>query len=410
MGSVTAAKQDVWVRTIVGWHVAFWVMIALVTFGIVTESELTSAQRRAALALVLLLATAYIVFAVPATRRPAPWRGRIYVVVLILAVPTIVAIVPEATFLLFLAYPQLWFFAERLRDGVLGTVVLTVGVMAAFLTAVGTSADNVRSIGLSMGVSLLFSILLGLWIARVVDQSRSRGELIEELEATRSELAEAHHAQGVMAERERFAREIHDTLAQGFTSVVMLAQAAQAQLSRDPAVVPGQLSAIEETARENLAEARAVVAAFSPVALDGTDLAGALRRLADRFSHETGIDVDLGLGADVAPNALDRDREVVLLRAAQEALANVRRHADARRVIIRLRLDIGSAEVEVSDDGNGFDPEAAHGFGLAGMRGRVEDIGGEMDVVTGPGRGTQVRVSVPSAPVGSPRVSPRVSP
>ena len=403
--SPTVPEQDVWVRTIVGWHIAFWAMLAIVAIAVVADSELSGQRRLVAVGLLAVLAAAYAVLGTPASRSRDAARAHGYLLVLVLVVPGVIAIVPHASFLLFLAYPQIWFLCDKSRDGVVGTITLTVGVAIAYVVAFGSSSDDLRSIALSMGASLLFSLLLGLWIARVIDQSRGRAELIEELEATRSELAEAHHAQGVMAERERFAREIHDTLAQGFTSVVMLAQAAQAQLSRDSAAVPGQLAAIERTARENLAEARAVVAAFSPVALDGTDLAGALRRLADRFSHETGIEVDLGLDADVAPNQLDRDREVVLLRAAQEALANVRRHSDARRVTIRLRLDNGAAEVEVSDDGHGFDPETVHGLGLAGMRGRVEDIGGEMDVVTGPGRGTHVRVSVPSAPVGSPRVS-----
>ena len=131
------------------------------------------------------------------------------------------------------------------------------------------------------------------------------------------------------------------------------------------------------------------------MALEGTDLAGALQRLADRFSAETGIAVDVELGA--AGLGLPRDREVVLLRAAQEALANVRRHADAGAVTIRLRVAEGTAQVEVSDDGSGFDPAAARGFGLSGMRDRVADMGGDMDVETGPGRGTRIRVRVPAS-------------
>jgi signal transduction histidine kinase len=348
------------------------------------------------LALVALLGTAYAVLGMPASRSRDVTRARAYLVVMIVVVPTVIAFDSRASFLLFIAGPQIWFFSDRVRDGVIGTVVLTAGVAAAFVVALGSSTETLLSVGLSMGVSLLFSLLLGLWIARIIDQSRGRAELIEELDATRAELAQAHHAQGVMAERERFAREIHDTLAQGFTSVVMLSQAAQAQLSRNPAAVNGQLEAIERTARENLAEARAVVAAFSPVALDGTDLGGALRRLADRFSQETGIAVDVEVGADGL--GLARDREVVLLRAAQEALANVRRHADAGAVTIRLHLADGAAQVEVSDDGSGFDPAAADGFGLSGMRDRVHDVGGDVDVETGPGLGTRVRVSVPSAP------------
>jgi signal transduction histidine kinase len=395
MGGVRP-ERDVWVRTIVGWHAAFWVMSAIVGAALALEPELSPAERLAALLLLAALVTAYAVLGIPSSRSRDVARSHSYLVVMVLVVPALVAIDPDASFILFLAYPQVWFFSDQARHGVIATVALTLGVAIAFVVHFGSTAEAVGSIAVSMGVSLLFSLLLGLWISRVIEQSRGRANLIEELDATRAELAEAHHAQGVMAERERFAREIHDTLAQGFTSVVMLSQAARAQLSHDPAAVPGQLEAIERTARENLAEARAVVAAFSPVALDGTDLAGALQRLATRFAAETGIAVDVEVGAD--GRGLARDREVVLLRAAQEALANVRRHADAGAVTIRLRLEDGTAQVEVSDDGSGFDPATANGFGLSGMRDRVHDVGGDVDVVTGPGRGTRVRVSVPSVP------------
>ena len=391
-----SGSQDVWVRTIIGWHAAFWLMLAVVALVLLIQPDVTATTTSVALALVAVLGAAYAVLGAPAARSRSVPRSRAYLAVLVSVVAGLVALDANVSFLLFLAFPQVWFFSNRPRDGVVGTVLLTAAVGVAFVVAVGTSADEVSAFALSMGVSLVFSLLMGLWIGGVITQSGRRADLIRELETTRAELAAAHHDQGVMAERERFAREIHDTLAQGFTSVVMLSQAAQAQLADDPSAVSDQLAAIEQTARENLAEARAVVAAFSPVALEGTDLAGALQRLADRFSAETGIAVDVELGA--AGLGLPRDREVVLLRAAQEALANVRRHADADAVTIRLRVAEGTAQVEVSDDGSGFDPAAASGFGLSGMRDRVADVGGDMDVETGPGRGTRIRVRVPASP------------
>jgi signal transduction histidine kinase len=394
MGRVGSNGQDVWVRTIIGWHAAFWLMLAVVTVVLLLEPGLPVWRRSAALALVALLAAAYGLLGMRAARDRDDRADRAYVVVLVAVVAGLVALDTNVSFLLFLAYPQVWFFSNRPRDGVVGTVALTLAVGTALIVALGASADDVSAVVLSMGVSLVFSILMGLWIGGVITQSRSRADLIRDLEATRAELAEAHHAQGVTAERERLAREIHDTLAQGFTSVVMLSQAAQAQLPSNVLAASDQLAAIERTARENLAEARAVVAAFSPVALEGTDLAGALQRLADRFSAETGIVVDVELGA--AGLGLPRDREVVLLRAAQEALANVRRHADAGEVTIRLRVADGTAQVEVSDDGSGFDPAAAAGYGLSGMKDRVQDVGGDMDVETGPGQGTRIRVRVPA--------------
>jgi signal transduction histidine kinase len=244
-----------------------------------------------------------------------------------------------------------------------------------------------------MLASLLFSLLLGFWISRIIDQSRERAELIDQLEAARTELAAADHARGVMAERERVAREIHDTLAQGFTSIVMLAQLAAVE--RDGAAAAGRLRDIEDVARENLAEARALVAAFTPVGLEDATLRDAVRRLADRFTHETGVLVDVQDG-DLDGVALSRDQEVVVLRAVQEALTNVRRHARARHVTVGLSVDGTGARLEVADDGDGFAPGGADGgFGLAGMRSRVAEVGGEVEVASTPGEGTLVTVRLP---------------
>src|SRR5690606_25870001 len=139
---------------------------------------------------------------------------------------------------------------------------------------------------------------------------------------------------GMVAERERLAREGHDTLAQGYTSIVVLAQTAAAALPGDPGAVADRLAGIEEVARENLAEARAMVAAFAPVALDSVTLVEALQRLAERFGRETGTvtRVDTTALGGALP-ALSRAEEIVLLRGAQEALANVRRHASATAVV-----------------------------------------------------------------------------
>jgi signal transduction histidine kinase len=202
-----------------------------------------------------------------------------------------------------------------------------------------------------------------------------------------------------MAERERMAREIHDTLAQGMTSIVMLAQAAQVELQRGRSEPAGtKLAAIEDTARENLAEARALVAAFTPVALSGATLTEVLRRQAERFAAETGVDVQVSLDmADEEVAVLPQGQQVVVLRAAQESLANVRKHAGATQVRITLGIAAGGICIEIRDDGLGFEPQApASGFGLAAMRGRVEESGGTVQVDSAPGRGTRVQVLIPA--------------
>jgi signal transduction histidine kinase len=238
-------------------------------------------------------------------------------------------------------------------------------------------------------VALAFTLLMGLWVGRIVDQSADRRAVIAELEATRAELAEVSHRAGVLAERERLAGEIHDTLAQGFTSVVMLVELASAELVDDPAAARRRLAAAGETARQNLAEARSLVAALGPADLQAAPLPEAVGRLVDRFGRETGRPAGFTVAGEA--RALPANQEVVLLRAAQEALANVRKHAAAGRVTVTLAYG-EPVRLTVADDGTGFDPAATTGgYGLAGLRRRAAEVGGTVDITSGPG-GTTVEV------------------
>ena len=230
-------------------------------------------------------------------------------------------------------------------------------------------------------------------MARVIAQSLDRAALIEQLEATRAELAAAHHEAGVQAERHRLAGEIHDTLAQGFTSIVTLLQAGQASLdAASPARRHLDLALL--TARENLAEARTLVTALTPATLEAGTLGDTVRRVTSGTGAQAGIEAD----AEVTGTArrLPTGTEVVLLRVCQEALANVRKHAGARQVRVRLCYAGAAVRLTVTDDGKGFDPGGATGgYGLTGMRDRVGQVGGTVEVASVPGRGTEVSAEVP---------------
>jgi signal transduction histidine kinase len=390
--------QPVWVRTLVYWHLAFYAVLGtILVTGLV--ADLSAPARSSFVAALVILGLGHWLLGRPATisRRRLPADA--YRILLVVCCGVAVALYPQATSLLFVAAPQIWQLSERIRDGVLFSVLLLITVGMGQLYSAGWSWNSFGQILPWMLISLVVSIMFGVWIDKVIDQSWQRGELIAQLESARDELAEAHHTAGVMAERERMAREIHDTLAQGMTSIVMLAQAAQVELHRGGAGPAGtKLAAIEDTARENLAEARALVAAFTPVALSGATLAEVLRRQAERFAAETGVDVQVSLDLhDEEAAALPQGQQVVLLRAAQESLANVRKHAGASQVLITLGMSADGVRIEIRDDGLGFEPDAAvTGFGLAAMRGRVEESGGSVDVDSAPGRGTRVQVLIPS--------------
>ncbi|WP_344956554.1 sensor histidine kinase [Actinomadura miaoliensis] len=303
---------------------------------------------------------------------------------------------PESSLVLFALCPQA-FMVLNWRGAMLTVLALNATPALRFLLA-STTVGAVVSFVLWTAVTMGFSAFFGFWVDRIIRQSRERGDLIAELRATQAELAEANRRAGAMAERERLAAEIHDTLAQGFTSILMLLQAADSQLDRDPAQARRQLTLAAGTARENLAEARALVAALPPAGLESSSLEEALGRLAERFGEEMGIPVEFATSGP--PRPLAAGAEVVLLRAAQEATANIRKHAGAAHVSVRLAYGCDAAVLEVRDDGAGFDPDAvtgaARGFGLRGMRERVTQVGGRLEVGSAPGTGTVLTVEVPA--------------
>lgn len=391
-------EQPVWVRTLIGWHVVFWTLLAVTAVASLV-SDLSARERIGFLALLAVLGVGYQFVAKPAMVSRKRLPSHLYRLLMVACIAGAVAIYPQSVFILFIVSPQIWLLSERRIDALFFSVLLLLAVGIAQLWSAGWTMDAFWDILPWMVISLVVSMLLGIWIDKVITQSEQRAELIEELEATRDELAAAHHTAGVMAERERMAREIHDTLAQGMTSIVMLSQTASMELARgatEPVAV--RLAAIEDTARENLAEARALVAAFTPVALSEATLTEVLRRQAERFAAETGVDVQVSLDMpDEEVAALPQGQQVVLLRAAQESLANVRKHAGATRVLITLGMSADGVVIEISDDGTGFEPLApATGFGLAAMRGRVEESGGTVQVDSAPGRGTRVQVLIPA--------------
>jgi signal transduction histidine kinase len=178
----------------------------------------------------------------------------------------------------------------------------------------------------------------------------------------------------------------------------MLVQAAEAQIAPDPGQACRQLNLAARTARENLAEARALVASQGPSALDSTSLSDALGRLTGQLDEETGVRA--GYRTTGEPRRLPTDTEITMLRAAQEALANVRKHAQATTVDVVLAYTPRSVRLEVSDDGVGFAAGQARakgyegGFGLDGMQDRVGRVGGRLSVDSSPGDGTRLRVEI----------------
>ncbi|MER7330035.1 MULTISPECIES: sensor histidine kinase [unclassified Micromonospora] len=224
-------------------------------------------------------------------------------------------------------------------------------------------------------------------------QNRARQHALDDLLAARDELDRSQREAGALAERARLSREIHDTLAQGLSSMNLLLQAADQEWGTEPAQARAHVRQAAATARENLAEARRFVRGLASPALDGASLTDALARLCAATERDTGIPVRFAVVGTVAP--LGVDDEVALLRVAQGALANVRQHAHARRTAVTLTYGDQEVTLDVYDDGTGFDPAAVTGFGLTGIRERITQLGGTVAVESAPGEGTAIAVSLP---------------
>jgi signal transduction histidine kinase len=325
------------------------------------------------------------------------WRGYVYLAVGFALYAPAVALAPSASFALFVLCPHA-FMVLRTVPAV-GAVLLFNAVHVGFLYLRIGNVPDFHGVLLTTALITVSVAVIGIWSRHMVVEGERRAVLISELNASRGEIARLSHQTGITAERQRLAGEIHDTIAQGLSSVVMLIQAAAAELTRDDrlaretGVARRHLGLAAATARENIADARALVSALTPAELTGSPLAQALRRLADRFRAESGTPVALATADPERP--LPTSIEVVLLRVAQESLANVRKHAAAQRVWLRLENRPDAVVLEIRDDGCGFTAPTGDGYGLAGMRARIDQVAGTLTVTTAPGAGTTVRAEVP---------------
>jgi ligand-binding sensor domain-containing protein/signal transduction histidine kinase len=203
--------------------------------------------------------------------------------------------------------------------------------------------------------------------------------------------------EAVLAERNRIARELHDTLQQTFMGLALQLEAALARLDqRDPDSTRTHLKTARQLLRHSQSETRRSVSDLRSRTLDGADLATALSRAAERLSAGTLVRIVVHIQGTACP--LPADVEQNLLRIGQEAVTNAINHAQAHEIDIDLSFDAGRVELHVRDDGRGFDTgslsQSGH-FGLLGMRERAEQLGGELHLSSRPDQGTEVSVAVP---------------
>ncbi|KUL24231.1 sensor histidine kinase [Streptomyces regalis] len=236
-------------------------------------------------------------------------------------------------------------------------------------------------------------------------EAAERQRLVEELRSTRDVLAREQRRAGVLAERARIARDLHDTLAQDLSSSVMLLQAAQRDWEERPDMARTRVRAVTDGLDAGLAETRRIIRDLTPSTVAEAGLEGSLRLLCARAQQDgTAQRVQFrSLGTQGAD--LDEQAAAALFRLAQSMLANVREHARAGHLLVTLHHHPDRVELDVSDDGVGFGRlpadgacRSGRGFGLPAARARLHEYGGELEVDSAPGRGTRIRATVPARP------------
>ncbi|MES5823971.1 sensor histidine kinase [Streptomyces sp. RG80] len=231
-----------------------------------------------------------------------------------------------------------------------------------------------------------------------------RQRLLDELRSTRDILAEEQRRAGVLAERTRIARDLHDTLAQELAGSLMLLQAAERDWERRPEAARTRVRAVADGLDGNLAETRRIIHDLTPSAVAEEGLEGSLRLLcAQAEKAGPAAQVRFRSAGESRP-VLDEQAAATLFRVAQGTLANVREHARAVNVLVTLHHEADRIELDVQDDGVGFDPAGAgaavrpsRGFGLPAARARLRECGGDLRVTSAPGRGTRIRAVLPAA-------------
>ncbi|MED7948926.1 sensor histidine kinase [Kitasatospora sp. NPDC058201] len=385
---------DEWLRWQPVWDAYFVLVSAAGLGGVLLTGGPGPARRAGAAALLVLLVAAHLVLGRRLIRTGRGTRqALLYQLGVVLVFAAAVGLTTSSALVLFaLCAP-----AFMTTGPVAGTLaVLAMNLVWLGVALAGDTFPGSGGLPAVLGTTVAaLSVVLGVWVSQIIRQSTERAVLIRELEAARAELGRVSYEAGRAAEREQVADVVHDTLAQGLSSTIMLLQAAGSALEADPARARHYLEVAEATSRDNLADARALITARPLPEATSASLVDGLRREVDRLRDVHGIDATLQV--DGAPDPADTALNVDLLRHAQEALSNVRKHAAAGRVEVVLATDAGGVRLEVHDDGGGFAADTATaGHGLPLMRRRLRQAGGELEVDSAPGEGTSLRIRVPA--------------
>jgi signal transduction histidine kinase len=406
--SPPTSKSNAWDRWAKIWHAVFYVTLGLPTLlALVYGDPDQSLVLILGLSLALCLWYAFmIIWLLPKLQGNVQQSAALVFLIgaLVLWIP--LANSHPAYYLTASSFYGLMWGTLRFGVAIAGNVILTVVIILLQSLSRGGSLELSANLLIIGAVIVGWSVLLALWIRTIMRESVERKRLIDKLEAAQDELAAVERQAGIQEERQRMSHEIHDTLAQGFTSIVMQLEAADQALPEETETAHDHILKARDTARTSLKEARRLVLALQPEPLEKAPLAEALHREAERWSQDNEIDAVYSITG--TPISLHPQVEVTLLRAMQEGLANVHKHAGAGEVNVTLSYMADQVALDIQDDGAGFEVSMLNsstrqengGYGLRAMRQRVGQIGGTVILESTPGQGTTLAIQIPIADGG----------
>jgi signal transduction histidine kinase len=381
------------------WAITTYLMLGFGMAFALFDRDITPQNRWISLGLAVVWGAWYGVFIAQSERFrwPVLLQGILFAVVIALSM--VMAWLEPSFLLMAFSFYGITFGIMPLRWAIPLVIWQSLGLALLIMDfSGGISVQNLPILG-GFFLSGFFAIMLGLFISSIIRQSQERQKMIDELQATRAELAQAERQAGQMEERQRLAGEIHDTLAQGFTSIVMHLEAAEQALERDPAAAKQRIVQSRQIARDHLSEARRFLWALRPDVVTREPLSQAIERVARRWSEETGLAAEVSISGE--PVALPAPLEATLLRTAQEALTNIRKHAQAHRATLTLSYMDDEVILDVQDDGIGFTPgpteqaDFEHGYGLVSLRESARQLGGTLEIESTLGEGMTLAMALP---------------
>lgn len=389
------------------WDWLFVASVSVPALATVLGGDQPWSSRLVTLGLLAAVAGAYAWLRRLDPQRPeGAWPYVVYFAGALVASAVLLRREPTSFFLFYSLYPQAFIYLGRWR--LVGVAALTLMPMIHFGGVRGMLAEPGNAISFLGGMALAFAV--GAFIDQISQQSLRRQEALDALERARAELAASERTAGILSERQRLAREIHDTLAQALTAISLRLETADALLDNGQATQAHDLvmQALQLT-RASLEDARRSVLDLRAVPLEGRSLAEALTALCNSYRDQNAsapqVTLTLGEARPLPPRL-----EMGIYRIVQEALNNITRHAQAAHVHISIHSTPAAIRIEIQDDGVGFNIKQLHHdgrFGLIGLNERARLLGGELNIHSAPGAGTTLHLHIPleqtpSAPPAAP--------